>query len=102
MIDREKHAVQSAPCDESPVGAVPEPAQQHGQKQVQIAARLAMAVSAERNIEIVAQKKGERHMPSAPELDYVPRLVGRIEILREPHAEHPREPDCHVGISGKV
>src|SRR5216684_3972737 len=41
-------------------------------------------------------------MPAPPELGDVGRTVGLVEILREMKAEHPAEPDRHVGIAGEV
>ncbi len=41
-------------------------------------------------------------MPAAPEIDDAARLVGRVEVERQLHAEEQRQPDRHVAIAGKV
>ena len=56
MIDAKVKAMQRAPDDKGPGGAVPEAAEQHRDHQVHIAQQRAMAVAAERNVEIVAQE----------------------------------------------
>src|SRR5216110_1355787 len=41
-------------------------------------------------------------MPAAPELADIDRLIGRIEVERQPHAEQARQSDRHVGVAGKI
>src|SRR5579864_3852574 len=41
-------------------------------------------------------------MPTAPELDDIGRLVGRVEVHRKADAEAARRADRHVGIAGKI
>src|SRR6202034_2252420 len=61
-----------------------------------------MPVAPERDVEIVAQKLRQRHVPTAPEIDDARRLVGRIEIQWQEDAEHQRDSDRHIGIAGEV
>src|SRR5205823_6075836 len=56
----------------------------------------------ERNVEIVAQKLRQRHVPAPPEIDNGGRLVGRVEIQRKKDAEHQRYADRHVGIAREI
>jgi alginate O-acetyltransferase complex protein AlgI len=49
-LDRQIRAVQSAPDDERPVGAVPQPAEQHRSHQRRVGSRLAVSVPAEGNV----------------------------------------------------
>src|SRR6202011_1852123 len=67
MIDAEIDAVQAAPHQEIPARAVPEPAEQHRHQQIDVTARLAEPVAAERNIEVVAQEARQRDVPAPPE-----------------------------------
>ena len=46
-----------APEHERPAGAVPQPAEHHCDHQVHVASRRTPSVSAERNVEIVAQER---------------------------------------------
>ena len=102
VVDAEIDAVQRAPHDERPGRAVPEPAEHHGDHQVDIAQDAAVAVAAERDVEIVAQELRQRHVPAPPEIDDAGGLVGRIEIERQEDAEHQRNADRHVGIAGEI
>src|SRR6478735_9230138 len=80
MVASQVQAVQPAPDDETPAGAMPESAQQHGHHQTEIAPQRPMAITSERNVEIVAQKPRQRHVPAPPEFDDIAGLVRRIEI----------------------
>ncbi len=91
-----------APDDERPAGAVPEAADQHRQHQVAVRDHLALAVAAERDVEVVAQPARQRHVPAAPEVLQRDRGVGRVEVLRELEAEQEREPDRDVRVAGEV
>ena len=102
VVDAKIEAVQHAPDDERPARAVPQPAEQHRDHQVDVAQRRAVAIAAERDIEIVAQEPRQRHVPAPPEIDDAGGLVGRIEIERQEDAEHQRHADRHVGIAGEI
>ena len=41
-------------------------------------------------------------MPAAPELDDIGRLVGRVEVERQSHAEQARQSDRHVRVPGEI
>src|SRR6266542_7150886 len=61
-----------------------------------------MPAAAEWNIDVVAQETAQRYMPATPELADVGRLVWAGEVQREPHVQHARESDCHVGVAREV
>src|ERR1044071_484196 len=67
-LDRGPAAMQGAPGDELPRGAVPHPAEQHRQHQIAVRLPPAAPVAAERLVEIVAQPGGERDVPALPEI----------------------------------
>ncbi len=94
VIDAQKNAVQPAPDQERPVRAVPETAQQHRDQKVHIAARAALAVAAQRNIQVIAQESRQRHVPAPPEIDDVFRFVGREEIDRQAQVETAEQRFC--------
>ena len=81
---------------------MPEPAQYESGHEVQVDPRRGAAVAAQGNVEIIAQVAAERHVPSAPEILYVQRLVGRIEIDGQPDIEQERRPDRHVAIAAEI
>ena len=94
--------MQRAPHHKSPGRTVPEPAEQHGDCQIDVTQQRAAAIAAERDVEIVAQELRQRHVPAPPEIDDRGRLVGRVEVQRQEDAKHQRDPDRHVGIAGKI
>src|SRR5207302_2335485 len=89
-LDREAAAMQSAPGDEFPRRAVPEPAEQHRQEEVAVGLPPAVAVAAERLVKIVAQPGRQRDVPALPEFAQPRRPVGLVEIRREAEAEERR------------
>ena len=64
--------------------------------------RRAAAGAAERDEEVVAQPAGQGHVPAAPEVGRVDRLVRRVEVLREPQADHDGDADGHVAVAREV
>ena len=102
MVGDQVCPMQRAPHHEGPVRAVPEPADQHGCEQVQVPARPAAAVAAQRDVNVVTQETRQGDVPTAPELDDAPRLVGRVEVFREPDAEAPRGADRHVRVAREI
>src|SRR6266511_5951243 len=56
-----------APDDEVERGAVPEAAEAHRRQEVGVPPPLALAVPAERDVEVVTEPTGERHVPAPPE-----------------------------------
>ena len=62
---------------------MPEAAEQHRQQQVAVGPQPALAVAAERDVEVVAQPARERHVPAPPEVLQRDGRVRRVEVLRE-------------------
>src|SRR5258706_13032998 len=60
----ERRAVDGAPDDERPVGAMPQPAEQHRGEQIAGRLRLALAAAAARDVKIIAQPGAEAHGPA--------------------------------------
>ena len=102
VVHRQRAAMQPAPGDKGPVGAVPQPAQQHRRNDVDRLARAPRSVAPQRNVQIVAQEPAERHVPAAPEIPHRHRPVRRVEVERQPQAEHQPQADRHVGIAGEI
>ena len=98
----QQRAVIAAPDHEVPTRAVPQAAQQHGQHQIAIGLQRAVPVAAQRNVEIVAQPAGERHVPAMPEIGDAEGQIRAAEIHREMEAEQHRHADGHVGVAGKI
>ena len=86
MLGRQPGPLEGPPGDEVPGGAVPEAAERHGQHQVDVGPHPALAVAAERDVEVVAQEARQRHVPAAPEVAEAGGAVGAVEVLREDEA----------------
>src|ERR1700734_1659430 len=67
-VEREEQSVVGAPQHEVPARAVPEPGQQETDPEIEIGARIALAVAPERFVEIVADPCRQRDVPAPPEL----------------------------------
>ena len=102
LVQRQSRAVQSAPKDETHRRAVPQSAQQHRQEQVAVGPDAALAVAAQRDVEVVAQPRRERDVPPPPELGDRRRLVGCVEVFREAEAQQQGDADGHVRIAREV
>ena len=102
MIDLQIGAVQAAPDYEGPRRAVPQAAEEHGDHQVDLPPHRAMAAAAQGDVEVVAQKARQRHVPAAPEVDDGRGLVRRIEVQRQTDAEQQGKADRHIRVSGEV
>ena len=96
------YAVQAAPYDEVPRSAVPESAQQHGQNQVDVGTYLAFPVTAQRNVEVIAQPGGQGDVPAVPEIGHAVRLIGGIEVDGETEAQQQGDTDGHVAVTREV
>ena len=82
-----ENAVDGSPKDERPVGTVPKAAQKEDNQLVADPFRLADAIAAQRDVEIVAEPRGEGDVPSFPEVRYRRREVWEIEVVAQVYAE---------------
>ncbi len=81
---------------------MPEPAQQHGKHEVNVSPSRSRAVPTERDIDVIPEKSGQRHVPATPELSDIGGLVGRIEVQWQAHPKKPCAPDGHVRVTGEI
>ncbi len=101
-LQRQAHAVHAAPEDEGPAGAVPEAAEQHGHDEVHVGAAAALAVAAQRDVQVVAQPARQGDVPAAPEVLDGARRVRRVEVLGQLEAEQQRDADGDVAVGAEV
>jgi hypothetical protein len=101
-VNRQCRSVQRAPDDVNPVGAMPQPAQQHRNHQVEVRAEFSFFIAAQRDVEVVAQPGGQRNMPPLPEVLDGDGLVRAPEVFGQLKPEQQRQTDRHVGIPGKI
>ena len=102
LVQRQRYAVQRPPQHEADRRAVPQPAENHGDEQVEIGAQAPLAVAAQRDVEIVAEPHRERDVPPPPEFGDRGRVVGGVEVLREAEAQQQCQADGHVRITREV
>ena len=102
FMQRQRYAMQRAPEDEADRRTVPQPSQHHRDEQVAVGAQFAFAVAAQRDVEVVAQPRGERDMPPAPEFGDGGRLVRGVEVLGEAEAQQQGDADRHVRVAREV
>ena len=62
----------------------------------------ALAVAAQRDIDVLPEPAGQGHVPAPPEFRDGARDIGVVEVLREIKAQHLAHADGHHGIAGKV
>src|SRR5579872_5605214 len=102
LVDRQPAAVQRAPHHEFPRRAVPDATQQHRDHQIAVGFQPAVAIAAERFVEVVAQPGAERDVPALPELSEAQRAVGLVEIAWEAETAQRRQRDRDVGIGAEI
>jgi hypothetical protein len=82
--------MKAAPHRELPRRAVPEAAEEHDEEEVEVGSSVALAVAAQSEIQVVAQKTRQGHMPAPPEVNDIGGFIRRVEVERELDSEHAR------------
>ncbi len=90
------------PGNESPVGAMPEAAQQENDESVANHLGLRAAAAAQRNIDIIAEPGRERNVPPAPKLGNIAAEIRHVEISHQPDTKKFCCANGDVGITRKV
>ena len=94
--------MERAPEDEGPGGTVPKARNEKDDKDVKKLTGLAASVSAEGNIEIVAEPGGKGDVPARPELLDGGCRLGVIEVFHKTNAHNSRAADGNIGVAGEV
>src|SRR5205823_8487768 len=94
--------VQQSPDDKSPGRAVPETTKKHDDHEIQRHPKRRDLIAAERNVKIIAQKRGKRNVPASPEIGETNRGVGKTKIVLEMKAERQGGADRANGVTRKV
>lgn len=97
-----EEAVVQTPNKEVPSSTMPEACAGKDDDQIDVGANLALTVTAQRDVQIVLEPGGQRHMPSAPEFLNGTRNVGIVKVLKEVKSEHVTHTDSHVGVTAEV
>ena len=99
---QEERGVDAAPSDERPIGAVPKTAHQEDDEHVADGLPLANARTAKRDVEVVAEPRRERDVPTPPKLRDVAREVRRLEVGHELDAKEFGGADGDVAVAGEI
>ena len=94
--------MQSAPDDERPTRTVPQAAEQHRCHQREVGTRLAMAIAAQRNVEVIAQPRRQGDVPAPPEIREADRRIGETEVVWHRETQAHRRADRGGGITSEV
>src|SRR5450759_592633 len=101
-LEGQADAVHASPEHERPAGAVPEPGEEERDDEVHVRAAAALAVAAQRDVEVVPQPAGQRDVPATPEVLDGTRGVRRVEVLGQLDAEKQRDADGDVAVGAEV
>src|SRR5271166_2738542 len=91
-----------APDHERPLRSMPQPSKEHGNNEVAIGLPRPVAAPAERDVEVVAQPRGERDVPALPEVARRRRDVRLTKIEDQVEAEPLRDAARDRGVAGEV
>ena len=81
---------------------MPDAGEQLHHEQVEDLPLQALAVAAQRDIDILAEPAGKGHVPAPPELGDGTGDIGEVEVLGEIKAQHLAHADGHQGVTGKI
>src|SRR6266404_4590352 len=101
-FDYEIGTVKQTPNHKSPGRAVPEPAEEHDDNQIDRGANRADLIAAERNVKVISQECGKRDVPATPEVGKANGRVGKTEIVLEMKTEAKSRADGADGIAGEI
>ena len=102
LFKGQQDKVVQAPADKVPVCTVPDAGEQLHHEQVEDLPLQALAVAAQRDIDILAEPAGKGHVPAPPELGDRTGDIGEVEVLGEIEAQHLAHADGHQGVTGKI
>ena len=94
--------MENTPKHEGPIGAVPDARKQKDNKDVKGLPRRGAAVTAEGNVNVIAEPAGKADMPTAPEFLDGARHIGHIEVLHQADAHDTGAADGDVGVTREV
>ena len=102
LFECEENTIVETPEHEVPGGAMPETGQEPDDEHVPELFQLAVAVAAERDVDIITEPGAERDVPAAPEVGDRDRTERIVEVLEVVEAEHAAHTDRHVTIGAEV
>src|SRR6185369_1280328 len=100
--DENSGRVQHAPNHKRPGRPMPDSRNEKGEEQIAVGEERSPAVSAERNIDIVAEPGGKADVPSGPEIAQASREIRIVKIEHQVEAHHFRHSARHVGVAAEI
>ena len=94
--------MKQTPDHERPARAVPQPADEHAQHHIDLGARPAVAVAAQRDVDVVADKARQRHMPTGPEVLHIERQVGLAKVDWQGVAQQQGQTGHNEGVAAEI
>ena len=91
-----------SPEDEGPVCTVPDPGAEKDDHLIRDRSQLSLAVTAERDIEILLEPRGERNVPFSPEILDRHSAVRITEIFAEREAKQMPDADGHITVPAEI
>src|SRR2546427_5269740 len=79
-MNAQSRAVPQAPDDKIPRRPMPQAAQQHRHEKVYVSAQSAKTISAQTDVEVIAEPGGKADVPAPPEISQVGGSVRQVEI----------------------
>ena len=98
----QQQAVVDAPQHVVPAGAVPEAREHERRHDVRELAAEAFARAAQRDVDVVAEPRGQRDVPAAPEVLGAARQVRMVEIDHQLEAEPARRAARDIAVGREV
>ena len=94
--------MEETPQHKSPVGTMPESADQEDDEGVEYYTRPRHAAASERNVDVVAKPGSERDVPSTPELGNIATEIGNIEVSSQLDAKQFSAADGDVAVAREI
>src|SRR6266404_1870269 len=82
-LDYQIRAVQQTPDNKCPRGAMPQAAEKHDNHKICGSTKWSDLIAPERNVKVIAQKRGKRNVPAPPEIGETNRGVRKTKIVLE-------------------
>ena len=98
MCKQKEREVEGAPQYVIPAGAVSHAGQQPNDCHIEYETARAAAVAAERDVDIIPEKRAQRDMPPAPEILYGRCRVRVVEVFQIMETDHTSHTYSHVGV----
>ena len=102
FFNREQHKVVKAPGNKVPAGPVPDAGSSPDQEHIEQLSRLALAVAAQGNVDVIPEPARQRNMPAPPELGDAARDIRQVEVGRTVKAEQCGQAVAHLAVARKI